>query len=59
MTCRAHYIISCLLDEMDDEERFNDWERGFIESIAKQIEGKTEATLTENQQNKLEDIWRK
>jgi len=59
MTCRAHYLISCLLDEMDDEERFTDWERGFIESIAKQIERKTEATLSELQEEKLEDIWRK
>jgi len=59
MSCRTHYIISCLLDEMDDEERFNDWERGFIESIAKQIEGKSEATLSERQEEYLEDIWRK
>jgi len=59
VTCRAHYLISCLLDEMDDEERFSCWERTFIESIAKQIEGKEEATLSEKQQDVLEDIWRK
>lgn len=58
MTCRAHYLITCLLDEMDDE-RFTDWERKFIESIAKQIEGKSEATLSEKQEDVLERIWGK
>jgi len=58
MTCRAHYIITCILDEIDDDF-YTDWEREFVESIAKQIEGKKEVTLTELQEEKLEDIWRK
>jgi len=58
MPCRTHYIVTCLLDEMDDD-RFTDWEREFIDSIAKRIEGLEEVALTEKQEEVLERIWGK
>lgn len=59
MTCRVHYQISCLLEDIDGDDKYTEWERTFIWSIAKQIEGQSEAKLSDKQQEVLERIWNK
>jgi hypothetical protein len=37
------------------EDRLSDWERGFIDSVRRQIEGG--GALSEKQAEKLNDVW--
>ena len=46
-----------LEDIMLRQEKLNDWELGFIESIQKRVESKTD--LTDGQVIKLDEIYQK
>jgi hypothetical protein len=53
---RDEYLVACLRDEVNDP-RFSDWERGFITSLARQVnQGRK---LSEKQKQILERIWDK
>ncbi|HWP56260.1 MAG TPA: hypothetical protein VNL14_00065 [Candidatus Acidoferrales bacterium] len=53
---REEYMIACLSDEVADE-KFTDWERGFVASVARQLArgGK----LSDRQRQILERLWEK
>ncbi len=53
---REEYLVKCLREEAY-EVKFTDWERGFIASLARQID--QGRTLTERQKEILEKIWQK
>ena len=54
MSCREHYILKCLIDEIP-QGQFTDWEETFIESVNKQLKAKGE--LTDRQKEILERIF--
>jgi hypothetical protein len=53
---REEYLLACLREEKNDP-RFSEWEKQFIASVAKQVDGGRK--LTEKQQAILERIWDK
>jgi hypothetical protein len=53
---RDAYLIACLRDELNGA-KFSDWERGFITSLARQIDQGRE--LSAKQRQILERIWDK
>lgn len=53
---REEYLVKCLREEAHDA-KFTDWERGFISSLARQID--QGRPLTERQKEILEKIWQK
>lgn len=53
---RDEYLIACLRDEVNDP-KFSDWERGFIASLARQVDQGRK--LSEKQKQILEKIWDK
>ncbi len=53
---RDEYLVACLKDEVNDP-KFSDWERDFINSLARQVsQGRK---LSEKQKQILERIWDK
>ncbi|HEX2227631.1 MAG TPA: hypothetical protein VHM64_10855 [Candidatus Binatia bacterium] len=53
---RDEYLIACLRDEVNDP-KFSEWERGFIMSLARQLD--QGRRLSEKQKEILERIWNK
>jgi len=54
---RATFLLKCLMDEIDDDKKYTDWERGFVENISKAVEkGKD---LSPKQEAVLERIYNK
>jgi hypothetical protein len=53
---RAEYLIACLREELNDP-KFSDWERGFIASVARQVD--QGRGLSPKQRQILERIWDK
>ena len=53
---REEYLIACLRDEQNDP-KFSDWEKQFIESLARQID--QGRRLSERQREIIERIWKK
>lgn len=50
-------IVQMVQDCMERESRLSDWERGFLDSIEKQLaEGRS---LTPKQDERLSSIWEK
>ena len=48
-------IPTMIEDCMNRESKLSDWEAGFIDSLDSQLRG--ENSLTQKQQEKLEQIW--
>jgi hypothetical protein len=53
---RDEYRVACLRDELNDP-KFTDWERGFIASLARQVD--LGRKLSDKQKQILERIWDK
>jgi hypothetical protein len=53
---RADFLLACLRDELK-RSKFSDWERGFIASLARQLDSGRE--LSDKQRCILEKIWDK
>ena len=53
---REEYLIACLSEEASDS-KFTDWERGFIMSLAKQVE--QGRRLSDKQKEIIERLWKK
>ena len=62
MKPRLQYIIENLFDEID-EDKFNDWERKFINDMATRLDklggDVLESKLTDRQKEKLEELFDK
>jgi len=56
MTCRMHFLVTTLMEEVDDD-KYSDWERKFVEDLAIRLENG--GVPTERQEEKLEEIWKK
>jgi len=57
MPCRVHFLLNCLVDEVDEEEMYTDWERKFVNSLALKID--RGSVPSEREEEKLEEIWKK
>lgn len=53
---REEYLIACLREERD-EPKFSDWEKQFIDSLARQVDQGRKLTI--KQKEILERIWKK
>jgi hypothetical protein len=53
---RADFMVACLRDELKSS-KFSDWERGFIVSLARQLDRGHK--LSDRQKQILESIWDK
>ena len=53
----ANFILKCLDDEIDDDHKYTDWEREFVESVSKRVESGRD--LSEKQEGVLERIYNK
>ena len=54
---RQKLLIDCLRDEMDDYDKYTDWERKFAQSIGDRLDRGQE--LSPKQNEVLERIWKK
>jgi hypothetical protein len=53
---RDSFLVACLRDELKSS-KFSDWERGFIASVARQLQSGRK--LSDRQRQILEKIWDK
>lgn len=51
--------LTMIEDCENRESKLSDWERGFIDSIKKQLEGDEGKTLSMKQEATLNEIWDK
>jgi len=54
---RAGYILGCLIDEVDDDEKYNDWDRKFVWNVYNQYLNCKD--MTPLQMENLERVFRK
>jgi len=54
---RASFMLKCLIDEIDDDNKYSDWERGFVENVSKAVEKGRD--LSPKQEAVLDRIYNK
>jgi len=54
---RASFMLKCLIDEIDDDNKYSDWERGFVGNVSKAVEKGRD--LSPKQEAVLDRIYNK
>jgi hypothetical protein len=57
---KYRYYVKCLFDEVEsDNDKFSEWESGFIESLRERLEKNPLLTFSEKQQDVIDRLWAK